>query len=598
MQPKSLFKVLVAGTIALAGTGLAAPSALAFTPVSELKDVPPTHWAYNAIQTLVEKYEVLEGFPDNTFRGNRTLTRYEVAAALAKVMAKVEEMIASATGQPINVDKGLNPEDLRTIARLQREFRDELEVLKGRVDILDTRVGAIEKRLRWGGEMRAEYRDFLGASPIASTPFADYRLRSRLNLDATLTDTIAYHGSLLWDVYGAPSTGDAFATARSTTSSNPFTEMYIYRSYGSYTPGWMNLHGGLVNVSEVLNLGSSMKDPFATNVWREATGGFGFVGTPGLAVDAGATPNFATVGSGDAATRNVWWLPGTDVALQSLDPNATQGVFPLSSFTVAANGEAGPFSLGVGVYQPGVAGRDVARLGALGYPASLPGPETYATGSRMLAALGADFGFVRAQVAAKTPSLTDNLGAFNKTLTGSVDVGTDALGLSVQGVALTDFGGGNFVPARVSAKLASNDLFGTGFGLGLGTNMGTAVNTAGQTFVGPAGNRSLMQGLAGIDYGSYGLYLRIPGFSILPSLTLAAQQTAGPGFSGTIASGLTAQAEVQLFDLPRMQLEYSSGKFNPLTVDGDGNPTGSNGLLDQSSFISNEQLTATLVFPF
>lgn len=594
MQPKSLFKVLVAGTIALAGTGLAAPSAVAFTPVSELKDVPPTHWAYNAIQTLVEKYEVLEGFPDNTFRGNRTLTRYEVAAALAKVMAKVEEMIASATGQPINVDKGLNPEDLRTIARLQREFRDELEVLKGRVDILDTRVGAIEKRLRWGGEMRAEYRDFLGANPTASAPFADYRLRSRLNLDATLTDTIAYHGSLFWDVYGAPSTGDAFAAGPLRGTTNPFTEMFIYRSYGSYTPGWMNLHAGLVNASEVLSLGSGLKDPFATNVWREGTGGFGFVGTPGLGVDPGATPNFATVGAGDAATRNVWWLPGTDVAVQSLDPNASQALFPRSNFTVAASGEAGPFRLGVGVYQPGVGGRDTGRLTALGYPASLPGPETYVMGSRMLAALGADFGFVRAQLAAKTPSLTDGLDVFNKTVTGTVDIGTDALGLNVQGVAFTSFAG-NFVPSRVSAKLASNDLFGTGFGLGLGTNLGTVVDTTGglagtsNTFTGPAGGRSLMQGMAGIDYGSYGLYLRIPGFSILPNLTLAAQQTAGPGFSGTIASGLTAQADVQLFDLPKIQLEYSSGKFNPGT---------SNGLLDQSSFISNEQLTATLVMPF
>lgn len=595
MKPTTLIAVLVAGTVASAAFGVAAAPASAFTPVSELKDVPPNHWAYNAIQSLVEKYEVLEGFPDNTFRGNRTLTRYEMAAAVAKVMAKVEEMIASATGMPINVDKGLNPDDLRTIARLQREFRDELEVMKGRVDMLDTRVGAIEKRLRWGGEMRGEYRDFLGASPTASTPFAEYRLRSRLNLDASLTDTLAYHGSLFWDVYGAPQSGDAFATAN--TGNQPFTEMYIPRSFGTYKPGWMSLSAGLVNISEALSLGSSLKDPFSTNVWREGTGGFGFVGTPGLDVDPGANPTFATVGAGSASTRNVWWLPGTDVAVQALDPNATQAVAPLGSLTAAASGDAGPFSLGVGVYQPGVAGRNVGRLAALGYPASLNGPELYNNGSRMVASLGADFGFLRAQLAAKTPSLTEGLDQFNKTVTGTVDLGSDALGLNVQGVAATSFTG-NFVPSRVSAKLASNDLFGTGFGLGLGTNLGTVLNTTGSTFVAPTGGRSLMQGLGGIDYGSYGLYLRIPGFSILPSLTLAAQQTAGPGFSGTIASGLTAQADVQLFDLPRIQVEYSSGKFNPLPAASGSTNTPGNGLLDNTTFISNEQLTAQMVFPF
>src|SRR3989338_6206792 len=125
---------LLAAAIA-ASLPLAPLPAMAFTPVSELKDVTPDHWAYAAIQSLIEKYEVMEGFPDKSFRGPKTLTRYEMAAALAKVMAKVEELIASATGNPISVDPGVNPEDLRTIARLQREFRDELEVLKGRVDM-------------------------------------------------------------------------------------------------------------------------------------------------------------------------------------------------------------------------------------------------------------------------------------------------------------------------------------------------------------------------------------------------------------------------------------------------------------------------------
>jgi hypothetical protein len=367
-MPTSKLPALLAALLAIA---VPAP-AFAFTPVSELKDVSPDHWAYAAIQALIEKYEVMEGFPDKTFRGPKTLTRYELAAALAKVMAKVEELISSATGQPISVEPGVNPEDLRTIARLQREFRDELEVLKGRVDTLDTRVNAIEKRARVGGELRSEYRDFGGAAPQARAPFAEFRERVKINADAALSDEVAARATLFWDVYGARQAGNAFATTGSTADA--YTEMYVQRAYGSYTPGWMSLHGGVVNASEVLTMGSTLKNPFTTNIFREGVGGYGFVGTPGL---ANQTTVAKVGGAAAVATDPTWWLPGTDIVLQSLDPNATQPIYPRGNFTVAASGEAGPFNAGVAIYQPGAAGRDVTRLTTLGYAPSLPQAEMY-----------------------------------------------------------------------------------------------------------------------------------------------------------------------------------------------------------------------------
>jgi hypothetical protein len=590
-MPTSKLPIVLAAILAAA---VPAP-ALAFTPVSELKDVQPDHWAYAAIQSLIEKYQVMEGFPDKTFKGSKTLTRYELAAALAKVMAKVEELISSATGQPISVEPGVNPEDLRTIARLQREFRDELEVLKGRVDTLDTRVNAIEKRARVGGELRSEYRDFLGNAPQASAPFAEFRERARVNLDAALSDEVSAKASLVWDTYGARMPGNAFVTGGSTTG--PTTEAYIQRAYGSFTPGWMSLHGGLVNPSEVVTLGSTLKNPFTTNVWREATGGYGFVGTPGL--NLGSTA-LAKVGpAGTAYTAPTWWLPGTDVVLQNLDPNATQGVYPRSNYTVAASGEAGPFNASIAVTHPGVAGRDSARLFANGYPASLPQPEDYMQGSRMLAAVGGDFGMVHAQIAAKSPgTLASNLGTQDKTVTGTVDVGSDAMGLSLQAVSRTAFNG-NFAPTNASATLASNDLFGTGFGLGLAANAGTLYDTSLATgsFVAGTAGKSLLNGLSGADYLSYGLYLRLPGFSIFPNLVIAAQQTGQGGFTGNmLASGVTLQADVQLFQLPKLQVEYSFGKFDPTNITTGG--AADNSLLNQQSFITNEQLSAQMVFPF
>jgi hypothetical protein len=52
------------------------------TSVSELKDVQPTDWAYEALKSLVERYGCIVGYPDQTFRGNRALSRWEFAAGL------------------------------------------------------------------------------------------------------------------------------------------------------------------------------------------------------------------------------------------------------------------------------------------------------------------------------------------------------------------------------------------------------------------------------------------------------------------------------------------------------------------------------------
>ncbi|MGK7943596.1 MAG: iron uptake porin, partial [Microcystaceae cyanobacterium] len=52
------------------------------TNISELRDVEPTEWAYEALRSLVERYGCIVGYPDRTFRGNRALTRWEFAAGL------------------------------------------------------------------------------------------------------------------------------------------------------------------------------------------------------------------------------------------------------------------------------------------------------------------------------------------------------------------------------------------------------------------------------------------------------------------------------------------------------------------------------------
>jgi hypothetical protein len=108
------------------------------TSVSQLRDVQPTDWAFQALQSLVERYRCIAGYPDGTFRGNRALTRYEFAAGLNACLERINEIIAA------QLEGILNSDDLLTLQRLTEEFAAELATLRGRVDALEVRVAEIE----------------------------------------------------------------------------------------------------------------------------------------------------------------------------------------------------------------------------------------------------------------------------------------------------------------------------------------------------------------------------------------------------------------------------------------------------------------------
>jgi hypothetical protein len=77
--------------------GKSADSIAQVTSVSQLSDVQPTDWAFQALQSLVERYGCIAGYPDGTYRGNRAMTRYEFAAGLNACLDRVNELIAAAT---------------------------------------------------------------------------------------------------------------------------------------------------------------------------------------------------------------------------------------------------------------------------------------------------------------------------------------------------------------------------------------------------------------------------------------------------------------------------------------------------------------------
>ncbi len=110
------------------------------TSVSQLTDVKPTDWAFQALQSLVERYGCIVGYPDKTFRGNRALSRYEFAAGVNACLDRINELVAAGTSDLVK------KEDLVALQKLQEEFAAELATLRGRVDALEARTGTLEKQ--------------------------------------------------------------------------------------------------------------------------------------------------------------------------------------------------------------------------------------------------------------------------------------------------------------------------------------------------------------------------------------------------------------------------------------------------------------------
>lgn len=153
------------------------------TSVSQFSDVQPTDWAFQALQSLVERYGCIAGYPNGTYRGNRALTRYEFAAGLNACLDRVNELIATATADLVT------KQDLATLQRLQEEFSAELATLRGRVDTLEARTAELEANqfsttTKLQGEAIFAVTDSLGATPPGQTVLQN---RVRLNLQSSFT---------------------------------------------------------------------------------------------------------------------------------------------------------------------------------------------------------------------------------------------------------------------------------------------------------------------------------------------------------------------------------------------------------------------------
>ena len=250
-------------------------------------DVPRGHWAYDAVEQLAEK-GIISGYGDSTFRGNNTVTRYEMAQMIAQALKNVEAMEAgtvqvvrpqptqptqesTAPTTQLPATRSSNDQNLqaqindlqRQIAQLQEaqkkpqtatlsradramldrlasEFAEELQSMNVRVSALEKKAGSIG----WTGEVRYTYRH----NKIANAKSNTNQLQLRLFPTAVLNDNWTMKARLT-------------ATTNTRTDNSTDVEGTYYYLNGDY--GKFNIAAGKMSLYTADNEGLIADDFFS-----------------------------------------------------------------------------------------------------------------------------------------------------------------------------------------------------------------------------------------------------------------------------------------------------------------------------------------------
>ena len=189
-------KILALAAVAALTAGV---SAYAANPFS---DVTADDWAYQAVSDLSAQ-GVVEGYPDGTFKGERNMTRYELAQIVARLMAKEDQ---------------LNAQQQATLDKLAGEYADELANLGVRVSNLEKKVGNIS----WAGDAKMMY-----TNNAEKTAKDTYKGRIRLNVKGQVNDATYVQGRILTNMY--------FKDAGTDDGNTTMDRLFVNHSFGDKT---------------------------------------------------------------------------------------------------------------------------------------------------------------------------------------------------------------------------------------------------------------------------------------------------------------------------------------------------------------------------
>ena len=189
-------KILALAAVAALTAGV---SAYAANPFS---DVTADDWAYQAVSDLSAQ-GVVEGYPDGTFKGERNMTRYELAQIVARLMAKEDQ---------------LNAQQQATLDKLAGEYADELANLGVRVSNLEKKVGNIS----WAGDAKMMYTNN-AEKGVKDT----YKGRIRLNVKGQVNDATYVQGRILTNMY--------FKDAGTDDGNTTMDRLFVNHNFGEKT---------------------------------------------------------------------------------------------------------------------------------------------------------------------------------------------------------------------------------------------------------------------------------------------------------------------------------------------------------------------------
>ncbi len=256
-----------------------------YPSVSKLKDVAPSDWAYQAIQLLIERYGIITGYPDVTFKGDslrdssasRAITRYEFAVALNKVLQRVEELIAQEK-------PSVSSNDLATLQRLKQEFEAELATIESRVDELETRTNFLSANqfstttklntrvilaATGGGFEGDRIIDVLGQEITTEDPNTTLIYRTTLALNTSFNGTDSL---VTWLEIGSNGIDDntggflepTFGSVLDYSAKPPVEELGISRLYYTFSPSKkLNLtFGSTLSLTDYIDANSYINPSF------------------------------------------------------------------------------------------------------------------------------------------------------------------------------------------------------------------------------------------------------------------------------------------------------------------------------------------------
>lgn len=160
---KRFLKVAVTSALAIS---FAVPAFAA--SANPFSDVPQNHWAYQSIQQLA-KAGVISGYNDGTFKGDKTITRYEMAQIVAKAM-----------------NKSVSADQKAIVDKLANEFSSELDNLGVKVDGIQKQL---DNQVKIGGDARVRY-----FSTEDNKDITDYR--ARVTFDGKINDNLKFSARL------------------------------------------------------------------------------------------------------------------------------------------------------------------------------------------------------------------------------------------------------------------------------------------------------------------------------------------------------------------------------------------------------------------